>query len=236
MNFNADMNIVSLLASAARGEQVETDKLQQANDYCAELVKDFSPENRHKLAQLVGYAVTELTQPTENYFATIGDLKTVGYGDKAGFRVKKGNVKAYIQAKDSTTQRSKVAHDQIVVDTVEVSARPAINVSEMLAGRTNISDLIREAAVEMSNVQLAYVQNVLKNAVTSWGAGFYGTGAGIVAATLDPMVQRWMRTGGAVIVGDIAAVSQLANLTGFVSAANEKQFSPNIIDEFNQFG
>lgn len=236
MNFNADMNIVALLASNAKGEHVEADKLREANEYCAELLKDFGPENRHKMAQLIGFAVNELTQPVENYFATIGDLKTIGFGDKAGFRVRKGSIRAYIQAKDSTTQRSKVARDQILVDTVEVSARPAMNVSEMLTGRVSVSDLIRDAAIEITNAQLGYVQNVLKQAVASWGTGFYGGGAGVVAATLDPMVQRWMRTGGAVIVGDIAAVSKLAELTGFTAAANQKQFSPNIIDEFNQFG
>ena len=59
-----------------------------------------------------------------------------------------------------------------------------------------MADLIRDAAQEMSNKEIQYIQEVLNSAASDWSSPFYGTGSGIVKATLmNPMIQHWMRTG-----------------------------------------
>ena len=87
----------------------------------------------------------------------------------------------------------------------------------------------------LANKKAAYVQQVLNTAASGWSSPFYGTGSGIVAGTIDPMIQHWMRTGGAAVIGDIAAVQKLAPLTGFTASTNT-QWGNGIIEEFNRTG
>lgn len=155
--------------------------------------------------------------------------------------MKTGGIKAYIQAKGSTTKRSYVADRQVFVDTVEISARPAINIVDLRAGRVNMSDLIREANREISNKKLAMVEGVLHDAIDDYSSPFYGTGTGIVKATLDAQLAYFRRLGAVSIIGDQAAVGQLAPLTGMAMNAgtNTDVFtgrSAGMIDEMNANG
>ena len=44
--------------------------------------------NKYKIAQLVGFTVNELKKPTSNYLANIADVKHVGFGQKAEFKMR----------------------------------------------------------------------------------------------------------------------------------------------------
>ena len=99
-----------------------------------------------------------------------------------------------------------------------------------------MSDLVRQASQEIEDKQNKYIYDVLMAAASVWEAPFYGTGTGVVKATLNPMLQHWMRLGGATIVGDIAIISQLAELTGFAADTTKKQFAGPIIEEYNANG
>ena len=170
-----------------------------------------------------------------NWLDLISDHKRIGAGEEAAFRTTANGIKAFIQAKAGTTPRSRVANKQIVVDTVAVSVRPAVNLLELASGKINFGDLAMYAAVELANKKTAHIQSVLDTAASGFSSPFYGTGSGIVAGTFDPMVQHWMRTGGAAIIGDIAAVQKLAVLTGF-TGSNSDQWGNGIIEEFNRTG
>ena len=145
-------------------------------------------------------------------------------------------ITAFIQAKAATPARSKIAHKQVVMDTIAVSARPVINLYELKTGRVQMGDLIRDAAYEMSNREIQYIQNVLHAAADNWETPFFGTGAGIVKSVLNPMLQHWMRTGSVSILGDVAVTSKLCEQTGFTAASGTQQFSPSIIDEVIRTG
>lgn len=166
----------------------------------------------------------------------VADTKNIAYGDKAAFKVRTGGIKAYIQAKGSTTARSYVADSQILVETKEISARPAINIIDLRTGRVNMADLIRQANVAMTNKKLVLIEAVLHDAIDNFGSPFYGTGTGIVKATLDAQLNYFRRLGPVTILGDNAAVAQLAPLTGMAINANTTQFSGNMIDENNNNG
>ena len=144
-----------------------------------------------------------------------------------------------IQAKGSTTPRSKVANKTVTLDTIAVSARPVVNIVELQNGQVNMADLINDAAYQMELAEYGYIQNVLNTAAATWAAPYYGQGTGIVKATLDPMIRHWMRlSGGAAptILGDINMVSQLSELTGFTASTTSKQFADAIMVEQNQTG
>lgn len=230
-----DSKIVDVLVAQANGERVESDVLKDAEALYAELVADPNPMNKYMLASLVTYAVERKLAAETDWRKYIADEKHVGDTDEAAFRVTHDGIKAFIQAPGSTTPRTRVSHKQVILDTVVVSARPAVSLLEMRSGKTKMADLVNKASREMANAENRYIESVLMAAAATWTTPFYGTGAGIVAATLDPMIQHWMRTGSCAVVGDIAAIQQLAPLTGF-NAATTTQFSNDIINEVNQTG
>ena len=136
-----------------------------------------------------------MVKPSTNWLTQVADTKYVGYGEKAAFKVRQEGIRAFIQAKGATPARSKIAHKQVTLDTIAVSARPVINTYELKTGRVQMADLIRDAANEMSQKEIEHIQTVLHAAATNWSTPFYGTGSGVVKTVLNPMIQHWMRTG-----------------------------------------
>ncbi len=231
-----DSKLIKVLAAQARNERVESDKVEEAAQIINVLAQDLNPQNAHEIAQIVAYTVDELQAKSLDFLGLVADTKNIGYGDKAAFKVRTGGIKAYIQAKGATTARSYVADSQILVDTKEISARPAINIVDLRAGRVNMADLIRQANAAMTNKKLVLIESVLHDAIDNFGSPFYGTGTGIVKATLDAQLNYFRRLGPVTILGDNAAVAQLAPLTGMAINANTTQFSGNMIDENNNNG
>ena len=177
-----------------------------------------------------------MVKPSTNWLTQVADTKYVGYGEKAAFKVKQEGIRAFIQAKGATPARSKIAHKQVTLDTIAVSARPVINTYELKTGRVQMADLIRDAANEMSQKEIEHIQTVLHTAATNWSTPFYGTGSGVVKTVLNPMIQHWMRTGAVSLLGDIAIISKLAEQTGFTASTTTQQYSPSIIDEYVRSG
>ena len=232
-----DSKLIKLFAAQVRNERVESDKAEEASKIISELLTDLNPQSAHQIAQTVAFTVNELQQGSLDFLGNVADQKNVGAGDKAAFKIRTGAIKAYMQAKGSTTPRSYVADRQILVDTHEVSARPAMNIIDLRAGRVNMADLIREANQAMTNKKLLMIENVMHTAIDDYGSPFYATGTGIVKATLDAQLNYFRRLGPVSIMGDLAAVGQLAPLTGMaINATPTYQFSGNLIDEHNNNG
>lgn len=164
-------------------------------------------------------------------------MKNTNPGDKAAFNVRMNGIRAFIQAKGATTSRSKIADKQVTVDTIAVSARPVLNIMDLRTGRKNMADLIREANVEINNTKLGHIQNVLTAGISTYASPYYAAGAGVVQATFDAMLTHWSRLGGGVaILGDVAALDKLAELTGFKASDTVKQYSPNMMDDYHRNG
>lgn len=234
-------NAVKVIVAQARHENVDSDVAKRTNEMIQELAKNPNPNNRYQIAQLVGFAVTEITRPRTNWLDVVADVKRVGYGDKAQFNARLEGIRAYIQAKGATTARSKVANKTISLDTVAVSARPSINLVELQNGQVNMADVINDAAYQMELAEYGYIQSTMNTALATapFVAPYYGTGTGIVKTTLDPMIRHWMRISGGVaptILGDIDTVYQLGELTGFTASTTAKQFADDLIVEQNTAG
>lgn len=231
---------IKVLASEAAGRFVKPEDAEDAARIVAELLSDETKDNSKLIAQTIAYAVEELQTGELDFLNAIADIKNIGYGDKAMFNVKLGGIKAYIQAKGSTTARSYVASKQVALETEEIAARPAINIVDLRANRVNIADLIRDANREMTIMKLQKIETVLQTAVSSLGSPYYGTGTGIVKATLDAQIEYFRRLGPVTLLGDHAAVSRLAGITGMImnpdATAPSTQRSGNMVDEFNMNG
>jgi hypothetical protein len=232
---------IKVLASQAAGRAVNPKDAEEAAQIVAELLADDTKDNNKLIAQTISYAVKELQSGDLDFLGNIADIKNINYGDKAMFNVKLGGIKAYIQAKGSTTARSYVASKQVAVETEEISARPAINIVDLRSGRVNIAELIRDANREITTMKLQKIEAVLHAALQGIGASpWYAHGASIVKATLDAQITYFRRLGPVTLLGDLAAVSQLAGITGMVmneGATNPSiQRSPAMVDEFNGNG
>lgn len=220
----------------ARGERLDSQVRAEMNQVIHDLAADPNPMNLYQIAQVVAFTVNELEKPMSNWMDLVSDHKKVGATEDAAFRIRMNNVRAYIQAKGATTARSKVADKQFKIDTVTISTRPSVNLIELQYGRINMSDIAMEAARQMANQKVAYVQKVLNDAAANWTSPFYAEGAGVVKTTLNPMIQHWMRTGGVALLGDIAVIGKLAEQTGFTASSTTQQYDPAIIHEYNQTG
>lgn len=235
-NIKADSKIVEVLVAQANGERLDSQVVSDAEKLQAELYNDPNPMNKYRLAQLITFAVNERLPAETNWRSYLADEKQIGDTDEALFRVRHEGIRAFIQADGSTTPRTRVAHKQLVLPTVVVSARPVVGLRELRAGKTKMSDLVVDATREMANAENKYIEATLMAAVSTWKAPFYGEGAGIVKTTLNPMIQHWLRTGSAAVVGDISMIQKLAEQTGFTAAQGTQQFSPDTINEFNKTG
>ena len=230
-----DMKLIKVLAAQNRNERVDSDKIAEANQIVAELATDLNPQKCHELAQIVAFTVDELQQKSLDFLGLVADIKNISYGEKAAFNIRTGGIKAYIQAKGATTARSYVSGSQILVDTKEISARPAINLIDLRTGRVNMGDLIREANEQMTNKKLALIERVLHNSIQNFGSPFYAKSTGSLnPAALNAQLNHFQRLGPVTILGD--RVSELAPLTGMAMNANTNAFSGNLIDEHNNNG
>lgn len=236
INIVKDSKIVEVLCAQAKNERLDSNVVNDAETLYANLYNDPNPMNKYQLAQLVKFSVDEMIQKETDWRKYIADEKSIADTDEAAFRVTYEGIRAFIQADGSTTPRTRVAHKQVILPTQVVSARPVVSLRELRAGKTKMSDLVMAATREMANAENKVIEDTLLAGASAWGSPFYGTGAGVLAATLNPMVQHWLRTGSAAIVGDIAAIQKLAELTGFTAAVGTQQFSPDIINEFNTTG
>lgn len=239
MKIYKDSKIVDVMVAQAKNERVDSAIAERASNLIKEQASNPTPENRYQIAQLVGFAVNDIVRPATNWMDQLADVKRVGYGDKAQFKVRQEGIRAFIQAKGATTARSKVANKTITMDTVAVSARPMINLVELQTGQAQMADLIKDAAYQMELAEYGHIQKVLNDAATTWSAPYYGTGSGLVKATLDPMLMHWTRKSGGhapIILGDINMVSKLAELTGFTASTASKQFADAIMLEQNNAG
>jgi hypothetical protein len=229
-----DSNVIDVVVASARKENLDSEVRENANKLIKDLASDPNPNNRYQIAQIVRFAANEIVKRDTNWLDLIADTKRVGFGDKASFDIKLHGVRAFIQAKGATTPRTKNGKKNISLETIAVSARPVVNIVEMQNGLANMADLVNDAAYQMECQINKYVQGVLNAGATSWGTPYYGTGSGLVKATLDPMILHWLRIGGgATVLGDVGELNKLAALTGFTTTTNTQQFADQIIVEQN---
>lgn len=234
-----DSKIVDVMVAQSKKESIDSAIAEAASKLIKDQASNPTPDNRYQIAQLVGFAVTEINRPKTNWQDSIADVKRVGDGVKAQFKVRQEGIRAFVQAKGASTARSKVADKTVTLDTIAVSTRPMINFVELKTGQTQMSDLIVDAAYQMELAEYNYIQKVLHHAAATWSSPYYGTGSGIVKATFDPMVRHWMRVSGGsapIILGDIDMISKLGELTGFTASTTSKQFADAIMIEQNSAG
>ena len=232
------MKLIKVLAAQNQGERIDSDQIEKAESLIAELLEDLNPQTAHQIGQVVAFTVEELQQHALDFLGTIADEKNVGYGEKAAFKVRTDGIKAYVQAKGATTARSYITDHQIMVGTKEISARPAIGIVDLKAGRFNIADLIRDANAKILEKKIEIVQNVLHAGIVPAGKPWYDkSSGGFNPQLLEDQVLYFRRLGPVTLLGDIAAVGQLDKSAGMqINSTPTWAYSGNMLDQHNANG
>jgi len=212
-NITKDSLIVELFAFDKKSDPAYKDAIDQIR----ELASRPTADNRFEIAQIISYAVdTSLNQRVE-YLDLIADVKRTEYGIKAEFEIEIDELKAFIQAKGSTTERSKVGKKFATLSTQEVSVRPFVNFHDLAAGKVDIAQLIRRSTDKLENAIVKKVQNVLYAGFSGLSSPNYASGAGVVKANFDPIVMAMSRVGKPAIIGDAVILAKLTANAGFNS-------------------
>lgn len=222
--------LVEMLSASALGKG-DAEGAQKIQEFAAELMANPTPDNRYHMAELVKFAVDTSIAERTAYFDKIGDFKTIGDNDEALFDVEYDNSFAVVQAQNATTPRWIVGSKTVALDTFEVSSRFRVSMYDLRSGKADIGKLTQRATARMEEAMTSEILKVLKGtykATGGVGAPFYGTGTGIVAATLDPMVRHFQRLGALNLIGDIEIMDKLSQVaSGWVSDEMRNEYYAN---------
>lgn len=211
MKIEKNDKLVTMLSASAHGIGDE-DANQKVAEFCAELASNPSPENRYHMAELIRFAVDDGLEQRWAFYNDIADTKTVGDNDEALFDVDYDEAFAVLQADNATTPMWMPGSKTVGVNTIEVASRFRVSMYDVRSGKANIPLQTARALRAMDNAIGDKLMEVVNNAYngTQIAAPFYGTGSGVVTATLDPMIRHFQRYGKTNLLGDIEILDKLA--------------------------
>lgn len=213
---NQDSRIVEVFSADLGRNEVEKAELKDAHEFIKELASNPSPENTYEIAQILSYVINDGFTERVRYIEDIADVKRTGFGEKAQFELEINDLKAMFQAKSASTERSKISTKYFGLDTDEVSIRPVVNFLDLVTGKANFTRIAEKSVEKLELAIVKRIQNAIYAAFSGMSTPNYAAGAGIVPADFDPILHAMSRVGGRpTILGDIEAVSQFTELTGF---------------------
>lgn len=217
----ADINKDSLIVELFAFNKKDDAQYKDAVDQVRSLASRPTADNRYEIAQIIRYAVDANLNQKLDYLDIIADVIRTEYGAKAEFEMEIDNLKAFFQAKASTTERSKVGKKFATLSTQEVSVRPYVNFHELATGKVDVGQLITKASEKMEIAITKKVQTVLYAGFSGLASPNFASGAGVVKNTFDPILTSMSRVAKPVILGDAAVLSKLTALTGFNNVVAE---------------
>lgn len=214
-----DSKIVEICSQIMhKPNEVKNEDYQKAQETIVDLARKKDPVSLFELGQLVGFLVDDkFNATTGQYVDLIADVKRVGLGDKAMFKMQKGNAFALWQAKGSTAQRYMVGTEYSTLETDEISAAPAIELEQLENGQIDFTAVVDQAVEVMENKFVKQIETVIEAAWDDLGSPWYASGSGIVANSIDPLITAVGRLGSPVVIGDMAALQKFTALTAFNS-------------------
>ena len=228
MKIERNDKMVSMIAASAMGRgTAEANK--EIRDFTKTLMANPSPENRYHMAQLIQFAVDDGITERTAYFDKIADYKQIGDNDRAAFDVEYDTSYAVIQADNASAPIWMPASKTVDVGTVEVATRFRVSMYDIRSGKADLGKETAKAIARLEDEMTGVILNVLDGAYngTDIAAPFYGTGSGVVATTLDPMVRHWQRYGATNLIGDIQILDKLAQSNGWVSDEMRNEYYNN---------
>lgn len=205
-----------ILSDVYQGKEVTEEEKTDLLAEVKKLASNPTPDNKYHLAQLVGYTINDMLGQKLNWLANIADTKNGALGEKPEFTINYSGITSKIGAKGHTPEVSMIMDKQVVIPTVEVSARPKCNFRDLIRKPEKIVEMVQDAMRQMENDITEYIEGVLYATQKLLSTPNYVSGAGLSKTTFDPIVTAIKRLNGeAVILGDIDMVEQLTAFAGF---------------------
>lgn len=226
-----------ILASLRKGEELEKGVVETFYSDVQKMASNPTPDNRYHLAQLIGTEAKSILDTNIDWLAKLADMRRGGVADNLEFKVPYQGMVAKIGAKGSTPEVTKVFNRKVVIPTVDLSIRPKIDFHKLAQNPEEIVRMAQESAIAMENAMAKHIQDSTYATIQALGAPNYGSGAGLDATVIDSLILPIRRVAGSVsLFGDYTQMQGFAELTGFTTTTNTKQFSDSIIDEQNENG
>lgn len=204
-----------ILSSIVQGKDVDQEKKDKFLASVKKLAKDPTPDNRYKLSQLIGYTINDMIMQRMNWIENIADTRNGALGDKPEFELNFSGITAKIGAKGHTPEVSMIQDRQVVVPTVEVSARPKANFRDLIRKPEKIVTMVNDAMRSMENEVVQYIEGVLHATQSGLTTPNYESGA-LAKSTLDDQLTAIERLNGeATILGDVGLLRDLTAFAGF---------------------
>jgi len=228
---------IEVFSASVRNKNVDKVEIAEAREVMQKLAQNPTPGNRYEIASIVAYTVEDIVNQSTQFIDLFADVKRTTPNERAKFDVKLKGIQAFWCAKGSTVERSRIYRKSMTLDTDAIGARPSVSFYDLAQGKVQFDEIVADASYEMTNKIVGRVQSVLNTGLIGMAAPNYGTGAGLIKATLDAQILAFKRLGMAVtLVGDLGVIAKLAALTGFQAATGTMQFDPTIINQQNQNG
>ncbi|MBK5239810.1 hypothetical protein [Clostridium sp.] len=228
---------IEVFSASVRSKEVDKVEIAEAREVMQKLAQNPTPQNRYEIASIVAYTVEDIVNQQTQFLDLFADVKRVSPNEKAKFDVKLKGIQAFFCAKGSTVERSRIYRKSVTLDTEAIGARPSVSFMDLAQGKVQFDEIVGDASYEMTNKIVGKVQSVLATGLGAMSTPNYGSGAGVIKATLDAQILAFRRLGMSVsLVGDYAVIAKLAALTGFTAVTGTLQFDPSIINEQNQNG
>lgn len=229
---------IQVFSAAVRNKITNKDvELAEARLVMQDLAKNPTPANRYEIASIVAYTVEDIVNQNTEFINLFADVKNVTPNEKAKFDVKLRGIQAAWCAKGSTVERSRIYHKSMTLDTDAIGSRPSVSFMDLAQGKVQFDEIVADASYEITNKIVGRAQSTLNTGVSGMASPNYGSGSGIVKATLDAQILAFKRLGGAVtLVGDLGVISKLADATGFQAATGTLQYDYTLINEQNRNG
>lgn len=229
---------VEIFSASVRNRLTDKDiEIAEAREVMQTLAQNPTPGNRYELASIVAYTVEDIVNQQTQFIDLFADVKRVGTKEKAKFDVKLKGIQAFWCAKGATLERSRIYRKSVTLDTEAVGARPSMSFYDLAQGTVQFDDIVADASYEITNKVVGKVQDVLYTGIANMASPNYGSGSGLVKATLDAQILAFRRLGMPVsLVGDFAVISKLIGLVGFQLATGVYQIDPALMNEQNMNG
>lgn len=178
----------------------------------SELAKDYR-NNKNQIFAIIERTITEiLPERLRDTIGRFAEVEQFAEGDTPRFHVKNGKIKAFSVALGGTVQRQRRSKKTITVETEATQVKVYEELPRVRAGLVDFNELIDEALDALEEEFYNKIYKTLVGTYTNLPAANKETGATVVEANLDKLIQIVSSYGSPVILGTRVGLATLPEI------------------------
>lgn len=219
------MNFMELAELYAKGQiSLNDDRIKEAEKFLAEMAS--TEDGRQEIAETIAIYIDENFNKFD-IAPYLFNYRNFKLGDKPEFRLRKKGIKAYWQAPNSSTPKSRNYQEVLTMEFDSLSVRPECLLDEITAGRiAGFAELVTDAMEAMQNAIASRVFKILGQVYNEVGNSemFIECTTSLEQSALDTAIDTvTYKTGKLpVIMGDYLLIKQITKFDGYTEEAREE--------------